>query len=46
MRMTKATSASGVRYVGGKVEVFDRGARPLVVNVEGQPGRECMRVSP
>ncbi|WP_342359697.1 MliC family protein [Terrarubrum flagellatum] len=46
LRMTKAMSGSGVRYVGGNVEVFERGARPLVLNVEGQPGRECMRVSP
>ncbi len=43
LRMTKAMSASGVRYVGGKVEIFDRGARPLVLNVDGQPSRECVR---
>ena len=44
-RMTKAMSASGVRYVGGKVEIFDRGARPLVLNVDGQPSRECVRAA-
>ncbi len=45
-RLPKAMSASGVRYVGSNVEVFERGARPLVLNVGGQPSRECVRVKP
>ena len=43
LRLTKAMAASGVRFIGGNVEVFDRGARPLVLNVNGQPSRECVR---
>lgn len=46
LRLTKALAASGERYVGGNVEVFDRGARPLVLNVNGQPSRECVRLKP
>lgn len=46
LRLTKALSGSGVRYVGGNVEVFERGARPLVLNVDKQPSRECVRLNP
>ncbi|RXT46154.1 hypothetical protein B6S44_25300 [Bosea sp. Tri-44] len=45
-QLPKAMSASGVRYAGSNVEIFERGARPLVLNVGGQPSRECIRVKP
>ncbi|CAN7542338.1 MliC family protein [Bosea sp. LjRoot90] len=44
--LPRAQSASGERYVGSNVEIFERGARPLILNVGGQPPRECARVKP
>ena len=46
LRLTRARAASGVRYVGGNVEVFERGARPLILNVRGHPSRACRRDGP